>query len=460
MNTATKIATLAGAMVLGPAAIGGIPAATAATIAYDGAGALRYQAAPGETNHAGFQEDSGVMLVSDAMASQLEDTSGLCQPGYVSYVLECPMPTAVTADLGDRDDRVTPDTRLRVTVAGGDGNDVFRNALGENPVEFDGGAGNDELTGGEASDTLRGGPGADTVTGRGGDDLVEGGDGNDLVAGDGHNVETGRDVIDGGAGYDRIESEWADRQESTQEPLHVTLAGGADDGRPGEGDDVRGVEDLYLNIPGDYTGSDGPDKFQIHQITAPSTIRGGGGDDELDMSDGADQLDGGTGNDMLDGGFGDDRIVGGPGADQIHGDTPAGECSYIYCKNPFGNDTIEARDGEVDSIDCGVGQDRVVADRADAVAGDCEVVERDGKEIVPDGPRPDHPTAEACVVPKLKGLAQRAAERKLAAAGCKAKVKRARSRTVARGRVIKASRKAGSRVAKGTRVTITVSRGR
>jgi Ca2+-binding RTX toxin-like protein len=459
MNKLTSLATLAGAMVLGPAAVGGIPAASAATISYDGAGALNYQAAPGEVNHPSFQEDSGVMLVSDAMASQLDDASGQCQPGYVSYVLECPMPAAVTAELGDRDDRVTLDTRLRVTVAGGDGKDLFRNALGENPVEFHGGAGNDEITGGEAADTLDGGPGDDTVTGRGANDVVNGGDGDDLVSGDGHNVENGSDVIDGGPGFDRIEGEWSDTEASTQPRLNVTLGGGNDDGRPGEGDDVRGVESLFLYAAGDYTGTDGPEKFQVHQITGPSTMRGAGGDDDIDASDGNDTLDGGTGKDVLDGGFGDDHIVGGPGQDQLHGDTPEGECSYIYCKNPFGNDTIQARDGEMDSIDCGVGHDRVVADKADAVAGDCEVVERDGGEIIPDDPRDDDP-AGVCVVPKLKGLAQRAAERKLVAAGCKVKVKRARSRTVARGRVVKASSKAGSRVAKGTRVTITVSRGR
>jgi hypothetical protein len=455
MNKLTTLATLAGAMVLGPAAIGGIPAASASTISYGGDGTLHYQAAPGETNRPSFQEDSGVLLVSDSSAPP-EDASGQCQPGYVSYVLECPMPAAISADLGDRDDYPIADTRLPVRIAAGDGKDRFKHGLGENPAVFDGGPGNDEIEGGEAADKLSGGPGDDTVTGRGANDVVDGGDGNDLVSGDGHNVENGADVIDGGAGFDRIEGEWSDNESSTQAPLNVTLAGGSDDGRPGEGDDVRGVESLFLYVAGSYTGTDGPDKLQVHQITGPSTMRGGGGDDDLDASDGNDTLEGGTGTDVLDGGFGDDRIVGGPGADQLHGDTPEGECSYIYCKNPYGNDTIEARDGEVDSIDCGVGHDRVVADKTDAVAGDCEVVERDDK----DDDKDDDPPASECVVPKLKGLKQRAAERKLAAAGCAVKVKSAKSRTVARGRVIKSSRKAGSRVAPGTRVTITVSRGR
>jgi hypothetical protein len=66
----------------------------------------------------------------------------------------------------------------------------------------------------------------------------------------------------------------------------------------------------------------------------------------------------------------------------------------------------------------------------------------------------------ACVVPKVKGLAEKAAKRKLAAAGCKAKVKRVRHKKVKRGRVIKASAKPGSRLASGSLVTLTVSRGR
>jgi hypothetical protein len=40
------------------------------------------------------------------------------------------------------------------------------------------------------------------------------------------------------------------------------------------------------------------------------------------------------------------------------------------------NDIIQARDGEVDTISCGPGRDRVVADADDQVARDCEVVER------------------------------------------------------------------------------------
>ena len=105
-------------------------------------------------------------------------------------------------------------------------------------------------------------------------------------------------------------------------------------------------------------------------------MNGGGGDDRLRSGDGEDHLDGGAGNDNVDGGFGDDVLVGGPGRDTISGDLAGGDCGPLWCKYPYGNDTIQARDGEVDSITCGAGTDSVSADPQDVVAPDCETVAR------------------------------------------------------------------------------------
>ena len=55
-------------------------------------------------------------------------------------------------------------------------------------------------------------------------------------------------------------------------------------------------------------------------------------------------------------------LIGGPGRDTISGDLAGGDCGPLWCKYPFGNDTIDARDGEVDSVTCGVGTDTVLAD--------------------------------------------------------------------------------------------------
>lgn len=146
---------------------------------------------------------------------------------------------------------------------------------------------------------------------------------------------------------------------------------------------MRNVERIALNIAGSYTGSDGPDELRIAQITGSVMLTGLGGDDLLRGADGADRLDGGAGDDTLDAGFGDDVIVGGPGKDAISGDRRGGDCGPYWCKQPYGNDTIDARDGETDSIACGAGQDSVKADRIDVVAADCETVDTSGAATPP-----------------------------------------------------------------------------
>ena len=160
--------------------------------------------------------------------------------------------------------------------------------------------------------------------------------------------------------------------------LSFTFAGGADDGRPGEGDDIRNVERLKLSESARFVGTEGADYVKVAQATNAGELIGNGGDDDLNGADGPEKLDGGPGNDKLDGGFGDDTITGGPGQDKISGDLAGGDCGPLWCKYPYGNDTIYAQDGEVDSILCGFGTDTVYADAADVVDKDCESVTRAG----------------------------------------------------------------------------------
>lgn len=77
---------------------------------------------------------------------------------------------------------------------------------------------------------------------------------------------------------------------------------------------------------------------------------------------GADDLRGTPLRDLVDGLGGPDRIVGGGGNDRISGGT--------------GDDTISSKDRYGDTVNCGPGQDRVVADYRDRVARDCERVRR------------------------------------------------------------------------------------
>jgi hypothetical protein len=97
-------------------------------------------------------------------------------------------------------------------------------------------------------------------------------------------------------------------------------------------------------------------------LPVAATVLGGPGADRITSGGSADELGGGEGNDALDGGDGDDVLSGDQGVDALVGGP--------------GSDRIAARDGEVDSVNCGNGADTVDADTVDQVAADCENVAR------------------------------------------------------------------------------------
>jgi Ca2+-binding RTX toxin-like protein len=113
---------------------------------------------------------------------------------------------------------------------------------------------------------------------------------------------------------------------------------------------------------------------------ADDTIDGGPGADTIDGSDGNDTLTGGAeidhisggrGNDTIDGQLGDDTIDGGPGNDVIHGgagfDTITGGAGSDQLFGDAGKGVLRSRDGEVDALDCGAGNETLDRDPADTV---------------------------------------------------------------------------------------------
>ena len=111
--------------------------------------------------------------------------------------------------------------------------------------------------------------------------------------------------------------------------MTITLDGVADDGEAGEAD----------NVGADVEGASGG----ARQRTRSSATTLG------------NRLLGGGGNDSITGGTGEDRIEGNEG-----------------------DDTIDSRDGRYDSIDCGPGNDTLLADPGDG-ATNCEIApDRDG----------------------------------------------------------------------------------
>lgn len=356
----------------------GAATASASTLTYEG-GTLVLRASPGEANFVGIgahADQPGMLAVND---TNKPDTSECTFDSEFHQWATCAIPAnGIRIETGDGKDIVNigddlPAT-IPVTVDGGAGDDTLRGAaFGEIRETLLGGPGNDKITGGAADDVIRGGDGDDELEGQAGSDQLFGDGGNDKLRGDGYRDQFA-DVIDGGAGYDQTDGDWMVESGKFQPTITVSLDGAANDGRPGENDNVTGLEKIYLNAPATLIGGNDADEFTVFNTSDGSTkMVGNGGNDKLTSFDHADEVDGGAGDDQLAGGYGDDKVTGGPGRDQIHGDAPSSACNYIQCRLPFGNDTIYAQDGEVDSIDCGIGNDTAYVDANDVVSG-CENV--------------------------------------------------------------------------------------
>jgi Ca2+-binding RTX toxin-like protein len=260
----------------------------------------------------------------------------------------------------------------------GPGNDIYDASVTNATIAVSGGEGNDRFEGSLRRDILDGGPGNDEFFGGPGEDEIHGGPGDDRLQGDsGSKAGVHADVLDGGEGRDTLRDYFFDGDPPQAPAISITLDDAANDGRQGENDNVSGIEVFEPYSAGSFTGSEGDDDFTAPEVGAAGTLLGKGGNDRLTAGDAhGDVVDGGAGDDTLDGGFGDDRLVGGPGKDRVSGDR-ASRCNEMHCDYLVsGNDTIEVRDGEVDSVTCGPGTDRVIADAADTVAADCENVER------------------------------------------------------------------------------------
>jgi trimeric autotransporter adhesin len=316
---------------------------------------------------------------------------------------------------------------------------------------IDAGAGSDVVGAGTGADTVLGGAGNDRIDGQDGRDLLFGNDGDDLIRGDGngtlpegyfdedgwHNANEdldggsrfrwwtaaerhGDDVIDGGAGNDRLFGQGADDQLNGGEgndwiagddtnpamtPVDVhgsdlingdsgndtILGGGASDYLfGGDGSDVMHGDDVDVaRLPGDSHGDDeldgGAGSDWMFGDGASDLLSGGSGDDFLfgddaeaalpGRSHGADTLAGGLGADQLVGGGGADVISGDEGNDRIWGDDRLDRVSLAQhggdvLSGGLGDDYIEGGGG-ADSLDGGAGGDWLLGgDGADVLVSE------------------------------------------------------------------------------------------
>lgn len=432
--------------------------ARAEILTYDG-DVLVDRALPGEQNFVFPDYADGVVVLDGTGVDATGEAVDACTAyDYGGPKYACPLRAGgLRVELGDGADTAGFDyvgepwpAGTTLVVDGGAGDDDLQGGIKAGtsaPVTLIGGDGKDTLKGSNAADVLDGGSGNDDLDARGGADEVRGGAGDDVLAGDGYYADPAADRIDGGDGTDRIEFEW--RRADDAPAVAVTLGDGADDGRPGEGDDVRGVE-LVKVARGTVIGDDGPNSLWHSEFAGPARLDGRGGDDDLlGSDDSGDTLVGGAGADDLAGYGGDDTLIGGPGADRIDADGSSG-CVlgpvYGGCTFRAGNDTIDAADGEADSVTCGPGADTVRADAQDTVSEDCETVTR--AAALPEV----SPATPGCAVPRVVGRRPAKARRMVIRAGCKVRL-RGHGRRVRRQSV-----KAGQAVAAGT--VVVLRRGR
>jgi RTX calcium-binding nonapeptide repeat (4 copies) len=351
--------------------------AGAATLSDEG-GTLVYRAASGEANFLVLSGEATELSVSDSGAGSVSFPPS-CSQLSPEYPVKCPVPTTFRAELGDGADTASVlygiPAGMAISVFGGDGNDELRSGDSSNGVVLDGQGGNDTLRSYDRDDVLLGGPGSDTLEGHGGNDELRGGDGDDYLRPDTNSATPGNDIVDGGAGTDKVE-DWVDNGGS-QRTVTVTVDGASNDGRPGEADNVIAVEQLTTFVSGRWVMSDASDVVESWSPVdfGPSTIETRGGDDRVTSGNGRQTIDAGTGADYVEGGFGNDTLTGGPGRDTIVGDFTGTQCGVLQsCTIPHGDDTINARDGEADTVDCGVGNDTVVADAVDSLSN-CETAD-------------------------------------------------------------------------------------
>lgn len=359
---------LATALALAPAA------ARAGTLSVSGT-TITYQAAPGEVNF--VTVNWGNVGAPPDFIPVLDDHAPITA-----------VPPCVYDDVGARCEGAGSNPTFVVHL--GDGNDIAQSindhALGHH-VELYGEDGDDDLE----SDA--------------GSDLLDGGAGNDMLTPDDDDSGAG-DVVVGGPGEDTLQT---GNGVGTNGPIGVSFDGVANDGYPGEADNyATDLEDLSATgvAPSiNFVGNDARNVVQLRSESA-DTVYGLGGDDLIDGANGNDVLDGGAGNDTIYGGGNDDTITGGPGVDSLSGE---GSASGLYV-SIAGNDRIDARDGNPESLNCGPGADTAIVDAADVVPQDpgslCEVVDRGAVTAPPPGPTPK-PAVKAATVRSTKLRASR-----------------------------------------------------
>jgi hemolysin type calcium-binding protein len=200
-----------------------------------------------------------------------------------------------------------PITVLSVSLGAGDDSLTNLTSLGT-PVLESPQSGDLTLDGNDGNDVIRGGPAAETIVGGIGNDNLDGGGGDDTLLNgvqsfgcnldcDGGFFRLARSEFDGSDNYVGGPGDDVTRFDARQDNLTIRLDGLANDGHPGENDNVQ-TESVVGGSGADSITGDG----------GPNTLVGGPGNDTLSGLRGADRLEGGRNNDSLVGGRARDQM--------------------------------------------------------------------------------------------------------------------------------------------------------
>jgi hypothetical protein len=143
----------------------------------------------------------------------------------------------------------------------------------------------------------------------------------------------------------------------------------------------KGANDVLFSLAGRDTllGEEGKDWVlggnEQRPLGGEKNLVGGPGNDGVLGGKDSDTLTGNSGNDFVNGDFGPDNILGGEGNDYlVDGERRGGATDTLI--GGEGNDVLDLinKPAKRDVVMCGGSFDRVLADRADVVAPDCEKV--------------------------------------------------------------------------------------
>lgn len=236
--------------------------------------------------------------------------------------------------------------------------------------------------------TVYGGEGADTIQGGAKDDVLNGGPGDDVFTTGA--TPDGADTYNGDEGSDTVD------YSARLANLTVTVGSGADDGEPGENDDVTATVENVTGGKGDDTLT-GDDQRNV--------LLGGAGNDTLAGGPNASCVDATTG-DVLNGGAGDDVfdlgqvdcwavVIGGAGTDTA--DFSARGVSLSISLDGLANDGAKDESAnvgaDVEIVRGGAGDDVIVgsakADRLEGGPGDDVLSGLAGDDVLLGGPGAD-----------------------------------------------------------------------